>query len=96
MEDFLIELRYLLIKKGGEASPPIEDFLIEPRYFLIKKKRGEAPPPHGGLPQITQVLPDKKKRGEAPPHMEDFLIELRYLLIKKGGEAPLPSWRASS
>jgi hypothetical protein len=39
MEDFLIELRYLLIKKGGEASPPIEDFLIELRYLLIKKKK---------------------------------------------------------
>jgi hypothetical protein len=31
MEDLLTELRYFLIKKGGEAPPPHGGFLIELR-----------------------------------------------------------------
>ncbi len=38
MEDFLIELRYLLIKKRDvKLLSLMEDFLIELRYLLIKK-----------------------------------------------------------
>jgi hypothetical protein len=50
MEDFLIELRYFLIKKREvKLLPLMEDFLIELRYLLIRKGN-EAPPPQGGLP----------------------------------------------
>jgi hypothetical protein len=49
MEDFLIELRYFLIKTEVKLLPLMEAFLIELRYLLIRKGN-EAPLPQGGLP----------------------------------------------